>query len=99
MLGILKESQLTQAVVAEILDKLKIKASLLEPKRQAFGDICDECKLNLIKDAEEAISDGVQSITNRLVEIGNTTKLKAAVGDNSEMFNQVASDCGWVKSV
>lgn len=92
LIGVLKESQLTPAVVADILDKLQIKASILEPRRQAFGDVCEKCMASLANDASKAIDDGIKDIIRKLTDLGTKTKLKAADGDNSEMFHALSSE-------
>ena len=97
ILGLLKESQLTNGVISEVLERLNIKSSLLDKKAPAFGDVCDACGKVLATELNKAIEDGIRAISDALVSIGAKTKSKLPEVGNARWFHEMAGDVGWTR--
>ena len=99
IVGILKESQLQSALIGDILDQLKIKQTILDNKKPAYGDICEACQVKVAADVAKVVKDGVAAIGKSLAALLGDVKSNVTLqNSNVDWFNRVCSNSGFARS-
>lgn len=94
LVGILRQSQVARVVADDVLDKLNIKQSVVDP-RPIYGDICLRCGEELEKDIVKAIAEATTILSKKIEVLARRTKSRPQHDQhqaNREAFSQLAKD-------
>ena len=91
LVGILRQSQVARVVADDVLDKLKIKQSVVDPQ-PIYGDICQKCATDLEKDISLAIKETTLILTQKIELLAKRTKARPQESGNREWWDKMTKD-------
>lgn len=92
LVGILKQTTLSNQSVSLILDKLKIKQSVVSVK-PTYGDICNACARAVEAEIVKIVDDGLKAIAKSIEAVADQTKSKMdSQSSNAAWFNAMTED-------